>query len=288
MNHVAEHLIEFYVRHPEELDAITQQSVAGHVEACSACRSIAEFLRPFYAELETLDGKVSPQWEAWLAEHFPRAHVIPLHPFRPEPEESCAYSANAVVLAAMTRRSRSSGTRFQTVATLASRQQDVLLRILRDNESDTYRLYVLSHDPRQRRHAVISFPDLPLEVATDENGQARFQLAGDMASRKWESLNSILRLPVCEVRVPVEQLRQAAPPDFVTIGEANAPEYAIRISYADNLLELEVRPRRQETPDSELAVVRCANDQTSATALQGGRGRVPLASLPEIVQICFY
>ena len=286
MSHIAEHLIEAYVRHPDDLNSAAHQSIVRHLEECNTCRSIAEYLRTFYGELDTLGDKVSPQVEKWIAGHFPRARVIPLYPFRPEPNASFARNAHVVVLAAMTH--ASPAPRFQTVATLASAQKDVLLRLLRDNETDSYRLYILSDDPCQRKHAVVSFPDLALEVVTDDKGQAQFQLSDDKAPKSWDSLPSVLRLPVCEIRISAEQLRHAASTDSLTIEESAVTEYAIRISYSDNTLALEAQPRRQEVLEIALAVIQGGDDQTLAIPLRGGKGSVHLAPLPEMLTFCLY
>jgi len=279
MNHIEERIVEAYVRHPEDLDSAIRQSVAGHLDDCAACRSIADFLRAFYAELDGLGDEVSPQVDEFVAARFPGARIIPLHPFRPELDQVYAGDGYTVVLAAMSH--EPPAPRFQTVATLASVQKDTLLRILRDNVTNTFRLYILSGDRRKREHAIISFPELALDFVADEKGQVTFALAEKAVPEDWEALKSVLRLPICEVCLRAEQLQQ----NPLRLEKADE---VIDLAYNHEALTLEVRPCRPEAPVSTLAVMQTAAGQIFFVNLYEGRGACRLDHLPETLTVRFY
>jgi hypothetical protein len=289
MNHIAEHIIEAHVRHPEALDAVTAQSVATHLKGCRACRAIADYLRTFYAELDGVEDSVSPQVEKWIAAHFAGSRIIPLYPFRPEPDKLYASDEYTVVLAAMTH--ESPAPRFQTVATLASVEKSTLLRILRDNATGTFRVYILAEDRRQREHAIISFPELGMNLMADEKGQAVFALAEQALATDGETLTSVLKLPVLEVNWRSEMLRQKA----MTLQETTS-DYTAKIAYAQDpakrgifdTLTLDIQPRRREAATSTLAVVEGSAGQKFLVPLHDGKGDFRLAPLPETLVIRFY
>jgi hypothetical protein len=201
-NHIAERKIEAYIRRPKDLGEAADQLVAAHLEVCGACRSIADFLRSFYAELESPDEEILPQIDEQMEALFFRARLVPLYPFRPVPDKVYAGDEYTGVLAAMS--DEPPAPRFQTVATLASAQKDTLLRILRDNETNAFRLYIHAENRRQREHAIISFPELGMDFIADEKGQVTFKLAEQAVPADWETVKSVLRLPIHEISFRAE------------------------------------------------------------------------------------
>jgi hypothetical protein len=281
MKHIAESLIETSVRHSEELDAATSQCIAAHLEVCGACRSIADFLRSFYAELDSPDKEILPQVDERVKVFFPGARLIPLYPFRPVLDKVYAGDEYTVVLAAMS--PEPPAPRFQTVATLVSAQKDTLLRILRDNAANAFRLYILAENRRQRENAIISFPELALDFITDEKGQAIFKLAEDAVPADWEAVKSVLRLPIREISLRVEQLQHNA----LTLDEA-ATDHIIKIACTDDALTLELLPRRPDAPPIALAAIEGTAEQKFLMTLRDGKSSLRLDPLPETLTIRFY
>ncbi|MCG3158346.1 MAG: hypothetical protein DKINENOH_04988 [bacterium] len=279
MTHPPESLIEAYVRHPDDLSAVQRDAIAGHLAGCRACHEVGEYLRSFYLELEALQHKTSLQVEQWLQKHSAPAQKVTLHPFKPQREVLRASDGYTVVLAALTH--EPPALRFQTVATFTSAGQNVLLRLLRDNASDSFRLYLLADPQSRRAHALVSFPALALEVLTDEKGRAAFTLAAHVIPKDWEAVQVVLRFPVHDL-----QLHAAALGQDTVIWEAAG--HVITLAYVQGTLTLEALPQKANTPACCFAALTAANGQVVGVALHNGKGVLALAPLPETLTLRFY
>lgn len=60
--HIDEHLLEQYLLNPQNLSPQQRQHVEHHLEECQSCRSIYEYLREYYRDLE----KTNPPKLPWL------------------------------------------------------------------------------------------------------------------------------------------------------------------------------------------------------------------------------
>lgn len=280
MTHPPEPLIEAYVRHPQDLSTAQRGAIAGHLAGCRACHEVGEFLRSFYLDLEALQLKLSPQVEQWLQEHSALAHKVKLYPFKSQRERPRASDGYTVVLAALTH--EPPALRFQTVATFTSAGQNVLLRILRDNASDCFRLYLLADPQSRRAHALVSIPALALHVLTDEKGRAAFALAAHLIPKDWEAVQIVLRFPVHDRRLHTAALGQNA----VIIWEAAG--HVITLAYAQGTLTLAARPQKTTTPACTFVAIGAANGQVLGVALHDGKAGLALAPLPETLTLRFY
>lgn len=279
MTHPPESRIEAYVRHPDGLSAAQRSAIAGHLAGCRACHEIGEYLRSFYLELEALQHKTSLQVEQWLQKHSALGRQVVLHPFRPQREVLHASDGYTVVLAALTH--EPPALRFQTVATFTSAGQNVLLRILRDNASDCFRLYLLADPQSRRAHALVSFPALALEVLTDEKGRAAFTLAAHAIPKDWEAVQIVLRFPVHDLQLHTATLGQNA-----VVREEAA--HVITLAHVQGILTLEALPQKANTPVCCFAAITAANGQVLGVALHDGKAVLALAPLPETLTLRFY
>lgn len=66
--------------------------------------------------------------------------------------------------------------RFETITTLGDGDKGVEARVVYDRKRKAGRLYVLSDEPDDCKHAIVSIPDLPMNILTDGSGQCEFQL----------------------------------------------------------------------------------------------------------------
>jgi hypothetical protein len=281
--HLEEQMIEAYVRRPQSLDASMRQDASAHLERCLACREIADFLREFYEEWERAKETSTHEIDDFVSKLFPGAHIVPLYPYRPEPAQGYASDAYTVVLAAMT--PKPAAPRFETVATLASEQKDTLLRILRDRASNVFRLYILAEDRRRYAHAIVSLPDLAVEAVADEKGHAIISLAEHAIPKNWGEMKCVLRLPLGEVRVDTEQLRETS---LQSPFMGKIENHEIKIVYSQGTLTLETDPSRPGARTSTLAVVGGPASGSFFVPLQNGKGVCPLPSLPHELTIRLY
>lgn len=281
--HPEENTIEAYLRAKHLMDAALQQSVAEHLNNCEACRTIADFLGDFYDQFEKMEIR-SLDWDDKFTNRiFPDAHVLPLYPYRTELKPDAASDGYAVILAAMS--PKPAPHRFETVAVLASARQDMLVRLLRDHDNNLFRLYVISEDQHKRAHALILFPELGVEVKTDDKGRAIFALAETAVPVNWEQTPCVLKLPLAEVRLAVEALQRtsSAEPRAITVDD-----YLIAVTNTQNKLAFTIRTCRPMQVASSLAALEGTAGSLLLIPLQNGRGVCELPDTEQDLILRFY
>jgi hypothetical protein len=285
MTHIEELILEIYAHHPEKLDAEGRRTVQAHLNICTACRSIANFLHEFYASLAALNDTVSPPVEALVGKLFPAASIIPLYSFRPQHKAELFDSRYTTVLAAMSL--DAPRLRFATVATLASEPQKILVRILLDNEANTFKLYVLADEPRKREHAIVSFPSLAVDLATDEKGQVTFELSKAQMPENWATLEAVLRLPLVKFHLTSDQLMSSSRQAPLLLHETSGPDCSLSLVYENKTLTLAAHPRSEESKIN-LAMIEGDNDKMFLIVLRESKGSIALEPLPQELVIRLY
>ncbi len=66
MGHYPEHSIDLFTLNPNLLDQSLREGIRAHLETCAGCRSLSEFLRSFYEELDSSTDELSPEAEAMI------------------------------------------------------------------------------------------------------------------------------------------------------------------------------------------------------------------------------
>ena len=66
VSQIDEHLIEVFVRYPEQLDEDTRQAISVHIATSRPACAIAQFYREFYQELDAIDHTGTPALEAFF------------------------------------------------------------------------------------------------------------------------------------------------------------------------------------------------------------------------------
>jgi hypothetical protein len=181
--------IERYVRRPGTMGAEERRAVERLIEDDPGAAAYAEFLRSFYERLDADAGRAPDRVETFVDDLFGGNPVISVQPFRPSRE------ARPTVLAAETAAS-SEERRFSVLATLAAEADQVLVRVVADREAEQGRLYVLAEPPARRAHVVVSFPDLGLDLVTDEEGRLEFGLPANVTAEQWADARAVVRCPV--------------------------------------------------------------------------------------------
>jgi hypothetical protein len=184
--------IERYVRRPGTMGAEERRAVERLIEDDPGAAAYAEFLRGFYERLDA--GRAPDRVETFVDDLFGGNPVISVQPFRPSLE------ARPTVLAAETAAS-SEERRFSVLATLAAEADQVLVRVVADREAEQGRLYALAEPPARRAHVVVSFPDLGLDLVTDEEGRRAFDLPSEIEADQWCEARALVRQPVATGRV---------------------------------------------------------------------------------------
>ncbi len=269
-----EQLIERYVRRGSPLSARERQAAEALLARSPAAREIAGLFSAFYEALAGLEAEQAPAVAAFLDRLFPPARIIPLHPYRALGESE---TSEGTVLAAKT---SDSPRRFETLATLASPEDKVLVRLLWDHAAHQGRLYAMAGVPEKRAHALVVFPDLDLHLVTDEHGRADVALTPEQVQADWVSARATLRLSLAACSLKAEHLARGRHAVRLPSG------HEVTCTYEEHTLRLAVRLEEEVTPPT-VAVLDMA-DQQVLMPLQEGKSSMRLEALPEGLTVFLY
>ncbi len=189
--HLEEQDIDLLILSPEKLAPERRQLLESHLAECSLCSEMAAFLRSFYDELGKHTLESQDRVEQFLADLKHRRSVVQLFPYQFVPTTEVGGQL-ATVLAAKSDPKPSY--RYSSVCTLASRDEKTVVRILRDEESRNYRLFLLSSGFEPDLRAIIHFPALDINVSVrPESPQAEFHLPASTQHVDWSSIVAELR-----------------------------------------------------------------------------------------------
>ena len=221
-----ERLIEQLVHRPDSLSPAERTSAERLLGDDPGAALYAKFLQGFYDQLDAererpLDPHVGDFVDDLFGADLGSGPVegpatISVESYAP------GTPARPTVLAADTRSSPAPPTdtddaqpspnapRFSVLAALASANEQVLVRVVGDRQTGRGRLYVMAEPNEHQAHVVVSFPDLGLNLATDEDGRATFSLpedgassdpAPDAPSAPWTDPSAVVRRPVAVRRL---------------------------------------------------------------------------------------
>ncbi|MCX6132443.1 MAG: hypothetical protein NTU47_01405 [Ignavibacteriales bacterium] len=192
VKHISEHSIELYVLKPTIFDAATRAFMEEHLRSCAVCAEVERELRVYHAELNSNPRTASDRVRVIIERPSELSSVIRLYPYKHLPGSGFIDNRGITVLAA-----QSPGSfphRFKPVAVYSSVDQQIVVRIVQDTEEDLYKLYVLGAQQENCRFAVVSFPELEMDLGTDESGKKDFSLPADKRPSDWYMLNAFVRL----------------------------------------------------------------------------------------------
>lgn len=268
-----EQLIERYVRGPDRLSAHERTAVKAVLEQHEAAREIADLLTAFYDAFDA-PAEAAPQVAALLDTLFPPARIIMLRPYRARQSTM----PGRTVLAAMT---TSPKRRFETVATLASAEDEVLIRVVCDRQNHLWRLYTMTREPERRAHALIAFPDLALCFVTDARGRVDFTLTEEQRDVDWASVGATLVSPLSNCEFQAYQFE----PDHCAVTLASG--HTLQCTFKHGVLHLDVpgSPDAEAVPSAALVQ---AGDHRILVNLDGGQGNARIHTMPERLRVWLY
>ena len=189
--HPAENELELIFLAPDKVDAAMRREIEGHLEHCDPCRESAALLESFHAELKNSPQSVQ-NVEDFLKRFESRAKIVELFPYRFVPDATEFGENVMTVLAAKSE--TTSEYRYSTVCTLVSRNEESLVRILKDHDTEKYRVYLITKHREQIQHALVHFPSLQIDVAINpETQQAEFSLPANRPGIDWMNIVAELR-----------------------------------------------------------------------------------------------
>jgi hypothetical protein len=272
--HIDEEILERFVINPAVIDKNLRIGIERHLHACSACRIIHNYFADFYKEYKKTSGVRSPAVDEFVSGLYP---VIELSHYTVQSEETP--KVYLTVLAAMTAVQESD--RFVSVATLASEEQNAVVRILEDKSTSRLKIYVITDDPTRRSHAILSIPELSADFVTDSRGQLEVKFP----KSNWQQLKGLLRLAVSHYELSPDDTRRINTDGGISvIGSL----HRIILSYRDRMLELYIEEKKSYGPKLNLAVITGDNGVTYFIPLKEGRGTCSIRSLPASITLRLY
>jgi len=192
VKHLSEHSIELYVLKRTIFDAATRTFMEEHLATCKVCAEVERDLRAYHAEFHDSLRTASNRVRLFAEQVSEPSNVIQLYPYKHLPGKNVVDNRYVTVLAAHS--PDSYPYRFKPIAVYSSIDQQLVVRILQDMEADLYKLYVLGAKQETCRFAVVSFPDLQMDLSTDESGKKDFTLPAEKRPPDWYALNAVVRL----------------------------------------------------------------------------------------------
>ena len=165
-------------------DIKEQESIEGHLETCQNCKNYAEALRTIYRESDKLGDETVDRLSKTLLEkvgNYSTGRVIPLLPIAHKSLKEVRY-----LLAA------DSGTnqRYVNVRSYSNVQEDVVARMIKDNESNEVILYLLSEEENRFRDCVLEVEGIAEKFIPDNDNRI---MLSDMTLEDFENKNFYLK-----------------------------------------------------------------------------------------------
>ena len=184
--HPTENEIELFLLTPEALTTEKRQQIDTHLSSCPQCRAATTLLRSFHSEFKKQYG-TPPAVVKFVDELLIRSKIVELHPYRysPDPAEFGQH-----VLTVLAAKSESEADyRYSSVCTLVSRDEQTLVRILKDTRMNNYRIFLIASRGSDMLGVTIRFPALDMSVPVDaETQQAVFSLPETHAAIDWTNI----------------------------------------------------------------------------------------------------
>ncbi|MEX0721400.1 MAG: hypothetical protein WD059_12080 [Balneolaceae bacterium] len=209
MKKISEHIIEQYIRFPQELSLVERKEVSFAIKHSQEAKKIYSFLKEYYQEFDRLFGV--------------QTNIIPLQVAEYKNDKT-----GPVVLAAMTPETTTQV--LKTKAILVSEERKTLVRILENQLSHSLQFHIISEQKNQVERAILSLVHPEMDLVTDENG--KLKNVRELSDVHWESVSTLLRLPVEKITLDTD--------GSIPHALQNVLDSEMTISQKKNKLELNV------------------------------------------------
>lgn len=273
VQHLAEHIIERFLR-DDTLKASKRRAVKAHLSECTECRQIFDWLHAFYEKLDELEIEKKD----WIHLEEKQKTTHKLIPFEPESDVAGPFHST-MVLAAQSERPQH---RFDHIATLYSRNQDILVRILYDHEKECYELYLIMNNAGQQGLVLVTLPYYQKNLVTNEKGRVNFRLQRNRETDRWKDVQGILRSPLSYCRLHKGDIDAVKPVKGITKQEGDYT-FFLRSTSSNQKIEIEVRDERLSPNNLSKLLVKDSQGESSIFELNNNRIQLGRAKLKEKV-----
>ena len=262
--HIDEATLESFVLRPDALPASIRQRIEGHVSGCPGCRTLLGSLRELHDDLSRTHALPSPAVERFLDELNSSTQFIRLVRYSPRPETSARLPHIEIQAAMADTSQRLAG--YETVVTLASEMERLLLRVQLDHVSGKVRAHLHAEDPRKREGAIVSFPALGTEVVVDEQGKMAFEIPQQPSPAEWSTIEATVLLPMATVEVRVPDIGSNPSRAYF---ESRTGSYDVSLKRDAGSLDLTVTPMHDAPPINRVVVLTRADTRLLVDLLHG-------------------
>jgi hypothetical protein len=190
--HLQEREIDLLLLAPEKIEPSLRKELELHLSACRECGEMASFLRDIYEELKSHASETDNRVEEFVSRLQARERVIELTPFRFVPDPTAFGDRMVTVLAAQS--DPKNEYQYSSVCTLVSTDERALVRILKDNDHQRYRLFLMARDRPPSSRATVRFPVMGFSVSLEpDSTQADIDLPSEIREVDWTSIVAELR-----------------------------------------------------------------------------------------------
>jgi hypothetical protein len=191
-SHLQENDIESFVLSPQKLGPGRHKQIEDHLANCVQCNAVASLLRSFYSELEDQPKKLQ-KVEEFLSGLRSLPALVDLQPYQytPDPDEFGEH-----VMTVLAAKSESPNNyKYSSICTLVSRDEQMVVRVLKDNDTQLYRVFLITKRGMPFLNATIRFPALNLTLSfSSDTRQAEFSLPPTQYGIDWTNIVAELRI----------------------------------------------------------------------------------------------
>jgi hypothetical protein len=186
LDRITEDHIEKFIRYPELLSEKEKEDIQKAITNSAELKRLAVWFQKFYDDLEELEQKHS-------------SHTVHLRPLKNSGIQS--QKDSALILAAKSPASKKR-VPLETLVTYASEEQQIIVRLLRDNMSNHYRVHLLSgEDPTANEMHILTLNEHDIDFVLDATRHLSFQPNDQLAGINWESTSLSLCKPITHRKI---------------------------------------------------------------------------------------
>lgn len=228
MKTISEEEIERFVRFPDTLSDEEAERIQSAIAEDKELRQLADWFADFYHELDALALPVSQNT------------LIPLRPIGKEQAGSGANSP--LVLAAMSSSPKAGP--METVATLASEEDQTVARILRNREEREYKIHLIrSEQPTDDEQTIFTIEDLNMDLVLDHSRHLAVEGSARLDELDWEQSTFNLRTPLGKYEIGEPEIKEEG--YFETLDLAH---HHISFQISNGQIEVDMQPTKPPAP----------------------------------------
>jgi len=225
---ISEEDIERFVRFPDTLTEDERNRIQSAIADNKELRQLADWFAGFYEELDALAPTAS------------RNTLIPLRPIGKGQAGSGAKSP--LVLAAMS--SSPKVGRVETVATLASEEDQTVARVLRNRKEREYKIHLIrSEQPADDEQTIFTIEDLNMDMVLDRSRHLAVKGNPRLDELDWEQSAFNLRMALGKYEFGEPEIKEEGFSENLDLAH-----HHISIQISNGQIDVDIQPKETMAP----------------------------------------